>query len=158
MRIGVLSDTHLYHVTKEFRDIYNKYLSDTDYVLHAGDVVSAEVVSFLGKKNFHGVCGNMDPADVRNILPEKKIIEIEGYRIGLIHGRGSSFGLEERIRYDFEKVDVIVYGHSHIAVNHEREGILFFNPGTATGFSSADFHSIGILELRDTIHGEIVEL
>ena len=55
-------------------------------------------------------------------------------------------------------MDVIIYGHSHRAVSHEREGVLFFNPGTATGFSSEDIHTIGVLELGDSIQGEIIEV
>jgi hypothetical protein len=56
----------------------------------------------------------------------------------------------------FPDVDVIVYGHSHRPVNHIRNGILCFNPGTATGFSRNGEHTIGILELGDTLRGRIV--
>jgi putative phosphoesterase len=61
MKIGVLSDTHLNHVTNELKEIYDRYLSDTDLILHAGDIVSIEVVDFLSRNKFHGVHGNMDP-------------------------------------------------------------------------------------------------
>ncbi len=158
LRIGVLSDTHLRHVTRELRDIYDRYLADKDVVLHAGDVVSTEVVDFLSKTNFHGVYGNMDPVEVRKLLPERKIIELGSYRLGLIHGWGASAGLEDRIWAQFAKVDVIVYGHSHQAANHVREGVLLFNPGTATGFSFSGVHTVGELELGDTIRGEIIAL
>jgi hypothetical protein len=55
-------------------------------------------------------------------------------------------------------VDVIVYGHSHRAMNEVVQGVLLFNPGTASGFSSSGVHSIGILECGDTVKGEIIEL
>ncbi len=158
MKIGVLSDTHLNRVTEELKEIYDKYLADTDIILHAGDIVSFEVVDFLKRKNFHGVHGNMDPSDVKEVLPEKMKLQIGPYNLGLIHGYSHSYGQEEQIRSEFNDVDIIIYGHSHRAVNHVKEGILFFNPGTATGFSSHDSHSIGILELGDTIRGEIIEL
>jgi len=51
MKIGVLSDTHRGGVTKKFREIYDKYLSDKDLILHAGDVVSTEIVDFLSQKD-----------------------------------------------------------------------------------------------------------
>jgi len=95
---------------------------------------------------------------VQNLLPARRVIEIGGYRFGLIHGWGSSEGLEGRIRSEFEAVDIIIYGHSHQAANHVREGVLFLNPGTATGFSSAGLHSLGVLDLEDSIRGEIIEL
>ena len=158
VKIGVLSDTHLHEVTKEFVQIYDQYLSAMDLILHAGDVVSPDVIDFLNVKDFHGVCGNMDPADVKQLLPEKKVLDLAGYRIGLIHGWGQADGLEERIGHLFHHVDIIVYGHSHIASNHMRDGILFFNPGTATGYSSSGKHSIGILELGESPRGEIIPL
>ncbi|MFO7601389.1 MAG: YfcE family phosphodiesterase [Candidatus Desulfacyla sp.] len=158
VKIGVLSDTHLHQVTEEFVEIYNHYLSDMDLVLHAGDVVSPDVIDFLNAKDFHGVSGNMDPEAVRQLLPEKKIIHSSGYKIGLIHGWGQSDGLEDRILPLFHNVDIIVYGHSHIASNHVKEGILFFNPGTATGYSASGEHSVGVLELGETARGEIIHL
>jgi putative phosphoesterase len=158
MRIGVLSDTHLARVTGSFRDIFEQFLLDVDAILHAGDFVSAEIVTFLKRKNFYGVYGNMDPIEVRKMLPGKTLVGLAGYRVGLIHGWGPSGGLEERIWAEFDRPDVIVYGHSHRAANHMRDGVLFFNPGTATGFTSSKVHSIGLLELDDGIHGEIVDI
>ena len=158
MKIGVLSDTHLYRITKEFKEIYETYLSDKDVILHAGDVVSSELIDFLSRKHFYGVYGNMDPVEVRENLPSKNVIELSTYRLGIIHGCGSSDDLEDRIWPEFQNVDVIVYGHSHRAANHIRDGVLFFNPGTATGFGFSGVHSIGVLELDDAIHGKIITL
>ena len=158
IRIGVISDTHLGHVSSELKEIYDKYLADKDLILHAGDIVSMEIVDFLRKKELEAVHGNMDPLEVKNLLPRRKVIELGPYRLGLTHGGGPSDGLEDRIWAEFRDVDVVVYGHSHRAVNHVREGVLVFNPGTATGFSHSGIHSIGILELDDTIRGEIIPL
>jgi putative phosphoesterase len=158
IKIGVLSDTHLHRVTRKFTKIYDNYLADKDLLLHAGDYVSTDMVDFLSRKDFHGVYGNMDPFEVKELLPAKKIIELGPYRLGITHGWGPSAGLEGRIRPEFTDVDIIVYGHSHHAVNHIKDGVLIFNPGTATGFSSNGIHTIGILELGDTIHGEIIRV
>ena len=158
IRIGVISDTHLKGITRDFEEIYDRYLSDKDLVLHAGDIVSTEVVAFLARGNFKGVHGNMDPPEVRKMLPGRRVLELGSFRLGLIHGDGSSRGLEERVRRQFRHVDAIVYGHSHRAVCHMKDGILMFNPGTATGFSFTGRHSIGVLELDDAIRGEIIRL
>ena len=158
MKIGVISDTHLHRVTKEFTEIYDEYLSDKEMILHAGDLVSPEIIELLKEKDFNGVCGNMDPPEVKRCLPEKKILNLMGYRLGLIHGWGRSDDLEDRILPLFDNVDVIVYGHSHIASNHVRDGVFLFNPGTATGYSASGVHSIGILELGDAVRGEIITL
>jgi putative phosphoesterase len=158
LRIGVLSDTHLGRVTPELENIFAKYLADKDLILHVGDVVCAEVLDFLSRKPFHGVCGNMDPAEVKARLPQKQVIELESYRVGLIHGWGSPGGLEDRVRTEFSGVDVIVYGHSHRAGKETRDGILLFNPGSATGFSLAQRNSIGVLELEKNIKTQILLL
>ena len=159
MKIGVLSDTHLHQVTRKFQDIYEGCLSDMDLILHAGDVVTPDVIDFLNAKSFHGVAGNMDPPILHEILPAKKVLEIAGYRLGLIHGWGPAEGLEDRILSVFSDVDIIVYGHSHVPANHIREGILLFNPGTATGYSATGEHSIGILRLeKEEARGEIIYL
>ena len=158
MKIGVLSDTHLREVTAELKELAREQLADTDLVLHAGDVVSMEVLDFLRKKKFHGVHGNMDPFEVKDALPRKSIIKIGPYRLGLIHGWGAASGLEDRIRSEFQDVDVIIYGHSHRPANHLSGGVLFFNPGTATGFSSEGRHTMGFLKVDDAIRGDIVTL
>ncbi len=158
MKAGVVSDTHLRGITSDFQRICEEYLSDVDMILHAGDIVSVEVVKFLERGSFHGVCGNMDPLEMRAVLPDKLVLNIGKYRVALIHGWGSSEGLEERIRPLFRDVDVIVYGHSHKAVNHMKNGVLFFNPGTATGYSSSGMHSIGILEFGETVSGTIIPI
>ncbi len=158
MKAGVVSDTHLRGMTHDFQRIYEEYLSDVDMILHAGDIVSVDVVEFLERGPFHGVCGNMDPLEMRAVLPDKLVLNIGKYRVALIHGWGSSEGLEERIRPLFRDVDVIVYGHSHKAVNHMKDGVLFFNPGTATGYSSSGMHSIGILEFGETVSGTIIPI
>ena len=154
LRVGVLSDTHLRQVNEGLRGMYDRYLSGLDAVLHAGDFVSAEIVHFLSAAEFYGVHGNMDAPEVRAMLPDRRVVELGPYRIGLIHGWGPSEGLEKRIGPCFEDVDAIVYGHSHRAVNHVAGGVLFFNPGTAAGFRASP--SLGILSLDRGIQGEVV--
>ncbi len=156
MKIGVLSDTHLYGVNGTLEGILDQHLSDADMILHAGDYVSEEIVLFLEKGNFHGVQGNMDSPDIKQRLPDRRIIRIGSLRLGLVHGWGSSRGLEDRILKEMGPVDVLVYGHSHTPANHVKQGVLLFNPGTATGFASKGGHSVGILHVADGIRGEII--
>jgi putative phosphoesterase len=158
MRVGVLSDTHLSRVSRALRDIVELKLAGVKMILHAGDYVSPDLVGFFREMNFHGVHGNMDPLEVRLSLPEKEVVQIGSWRVGLIHGRGSPAGLEDRIRLQFQDVDVIVYGHSHRSANHTSNGVLWFNPGTASGHAPFGSHSVGVLEFGDEVHGEIIEV
>jgi len=98
--IGVISDTHLRKVTKEFQELYHRYLSDVDALLHAGDFVSREMVSFLLNKNFHGVCGNMDPPEVRKMLPGTAT----GYAADGIHSIGR-LTIDDKIRGEIINID-----------------------------------------------------
>ena len=102
IKIGVLSDTHLNGVNDSLEEIYGQYLADTDIIFHAGDFVSSDIVRFLSAdKAFHGVCGNMDTADVRDTLPPRKIIGVGTFKIGLMHGWGAKEGLENRLMNEF---------------------------------------------------------
>ncbi|MBW2028326.1 MAG: metallophosphoesterase family protein [Deltaproteobacteria bacterium] len=157
-KIAVLSDTHLHGISRDLVELYEKHLKDKDMIIHAGDFVSEEVIDFLVKKPFHGVHGNMDPLEVKKRLPEKKIVRVGRFKIGLIHGWGSPKGLEDKIREQFKDVDIIIYGHSHRPENRVKEGVLFFNPGTALGYTSSGMHSIGVLKLGETISGEIIDI
>jgi len=156
MKIGVISDTHLKEVNSHLIDIYTNYFSDVDMIIHAGDIISEEIVDFLSQKPLHIVHGNMDNFDIKKKFPKKKILEVHGFRLGLIHGWGPPFGIEKRIRPEFTDVHAIIYGHSHKSANHIDNGVIFFNPGTATGFSMSGSHSIGILDINDKINSTII--
>lgn len=161
LRIGVLSDTHLPDSVEahEFLlDIVENVLAPVDMILHAGDLVSPDLHDVFSEYPFHIVRGNMDPA-ARGV-PHKKVINVEGYSIGLIHGWGPSDGLEERVYGEFSAVslDCLVYGHSHTPACHYRDGILFFNPGSPTDRRGMAFHSVGLLEIDTEVRGTIIRL
>lgn len=175
MKVGVLSDTHLSsggvrrlssrlvsgisETFNELETMLQPHFSGVDAVLHAGDMVDLAVVDVLEKFGpVYAVAGNMDRADVREVFPEERIVELGGFRIGMVHGWGSPHGLVKNIRSKFEDVDCIVFGHTHRAFNEKVDGILMFNPGSALDRRFAPMRSIGILSLEDKITGKIIEL
>lgn len=158
MKIGVLSDTHLTEPHAEFKKVVEFHFRDVDKIFHAGDFVEWSVAEYLsGLKELIAVCGNMDPFSIRKAFPPKQVIEIEGFRIGLIHGGGTPFGIESRIRDEFGEVDAIIYGHTHTPANHQSKDIFYFNPGSPT---RSFWHgpTIGILNIGDKIEGEIITI
>jgi len=160
MKIGVISDTHMPYAAPQIpSEIYNAF-KGADLILHAGDLIETSVLDELKKMaEVQAVCGNMDKPDVQKLLPTKKIIKAGKFTIGLIHGYGLPFNLINTVRKEFsQKVDVIVFGHSHSPVNEVRDGILFFNPGSATDKVFSKYNSYGILMLNDEIKGEIIRL
>ncbi len=158
MKIGVISDTHLNTSDVRLERIVESYFRDVDLILHAGDVVELDVLDVFNGKKVYAVSGNMDYDSVREVFPEKRVLDIAGRKIGLIHGWGSPSGLEEKIIREFEDVECIVYGHTHRAVNEIKDGVLFFNPGSPTDRRFARHNSIGILDIGEEITGRIIYL
>jgi putative phosphoesterase len=157
MKVGVISDTHLIEPSGELERIVLVHFSDVDMILHAGDFVDQRIVDFFRQWNLVAVCGNMDTGEVRSSLPDKRTIDVSGFKIGLIHGWGPPIGLEKRIKAQFPPLDCLVYGHTHYPANHKRGGILFFNPGSPTR-SFTGRSTIGLLSLGKEIKGEIVKV
>jgi putative phosphoesterase len=158
MKIGVISDTHLRELHPEFKRTIELHFKDVEKIFHAGDFVEWSVAEYLSSlKELIAVSGNMDSQDIRKAFPQKRIIELKGLKIGLIHGGGSPYGIESRIRDEFDDVDAIVYGHSHTPAHHQVKNIYFFNPGSA---SRSFIHraTLGILHLGEKIEGEIIKI
>jgi putative phosphoesterase len=158
MKIGIISDTHLHNYSLELKRLVDTYFGDVDMVMHAGDIVELEVLDAFLAKKIEVVAGNMDPASVRNHFPVKKIIKVEAFKIGLIHGWGSPVGLENRISNEFTEIDCLVYGHTHYPVNQIINGVLFFNPGSATEKRFTKRNTVGILEISERIMGKLIEI
>jgi putative phosphoesterase len=101
----------------------------------------------------------MDPAAPD--LPLRRVVEFAGVRIGLIHGWGPPAGLVLRLRREFAdlSVDCLVFGHSHVPLCQQEDGLLLFNPGSATDRRGQPHCSIGLLEVEDgAIRGRIIML
>ena len=162
MQIGVLSDTHIPDRATEIpKEILDKF-SDADMVLHAGDLVAISVLEKLKSvcKDIRAVWGNMDPYEVRQKLPEKEIISVGSYRIGLIHGYGNPNNLIELMNKIFkeDEVNIVVFGHSHYPVNQMKNNILYFNPGSPTDKIFSPYNSYGIIEINDTVQAKIIKI
>ncbi|RME47627.1 MAG: metallophosphoesterase [Chloroflexi bacterium] len=167
VRIGVISDTHLTNPAGLSQRI-SQVFAGVDHILHAGDLVTTAVIHELEKiAPVSAVRGNMDYPEVKTQLPLKTVHDVEGLRIGLLHGHGVSGDILSRhdlnalrsyllSQFD-EPVDCIVYGHTHWADNEQQQGVLFFNPGTATGRGARA--TVGMLTVDGTtISGEIIDV
>lgn len=162
MKIGVLSDTHMCHASHYagFLEVLDrKVFRNVDMVIHAGDLVDPDLLHAFAPRMVHAVRGNMDPPFVS--LPMRKVFEIAGYRFGLIHGWGAPEGLGLRMVAEFaaDELDCLVYGHSHMPDCCRCNGLLLFNPGSATSPRGGYSPSVGLLEVGDAgIRGSILPL
>jgi uncharacterized protein len=149
MKIGVLSDTHLSSPDPMLDHILDELFSETDLILHAGDIVSHRVLDRLEERGVVAVCGNMDDYEVMDRVPQSRILSAAGKRIGLMHGWGAKEGLAQRImmRFTHERLDLIVYGHSHMPFWGQVNGVPMFNPGAASRNRDTGTSTVGIIEI-----------
>jgi uncharacterized protein len=162
MRIGVISDTH---ADEQHYELPKKVLEDfkrTDMIIHAGDITNAKILLKLRSlsPNLKAVYGNMDSQEISRGLAAKEIFNVGKFKIGLTHGSGSPAQLIGYLENEFkkDKLDMIIFGHSHQAFNKIINGVIFFNPGSATDKIFAKRNTYGIIEINDTIKAEIVEI
>lgn len=161
-RVVVLSDTHVVPGgSRQLPGAVYEHLEQADLVLHAGDVVTGDLLDELRAfAPVEAVLGNNDHSLV-GVLPETTVIEIDGVRIGMIHDSGPRSGRAARMRRRFPDGDLVVFGHSHEPCDEEGEGgQRLFNPGSSTWKRRAPTHTIGLLELGGGAirHHEIVDV
>jgi putative phosphoesterase len=129
-RIIALSDTHLVEgLPANLTDI----LKEADLILHAGDFVSPVAYrSFDSLARLEAVCGNADSPQLRKLLPERRVLAVEGVRIGLVHRASLSQDLlgAKMLAREME-VEVLVFGHLHRPVVERGERLLIC-PGSPT--------------------------
>jgi len=158
----VLSDTHLRdNGTRRLPDRVYAALRDADVVLHCGDVVERGLLDELAAyAPVHAVLGNNDAA-LRGTLPERRILELDGVRVGMVHDSGLTKGRAARVHRIFPECDIVVFGHSHAPVDDAGvDGQRLFNPGSPTQRRRQPHPSFGVLDLeagRVTTH-ELIEL
>ena len=161
MKIGVLSDTHIPVSAGKLPSQIKDFFKDCDLIIHAGDLVEKSVMDDLRKiAETKAVYGNMDSPELKKSLPEKIIFKAVGKSIGVIHGKGWGTGTVKSVKKVFkEKLDIVIFGHSHVPFNEVIDGTLFFNPGSATDRVFAPYRSFGMIRIEgDNIEGEIIRI
>ena len=157
----MLADTHLHGDLSTLPPEVWDMVDASDAVLHAGDVVTSDLLHALRKRRpVHAVLGNNDTSLVRT-LPDRIELELAGVRVAMVHDSGARSGRERRMRRWFPDADIVVFGHSHIPIDAEGEdGQRLFNPGSAVQRRRQPHRTAGVLELRDgaIVRHEIVPL
>ena len=156
VRIGVVADTHCPEFLDRLPERMGAVLAGVELILHAGDVGSAETLAELGR--IAPVVAVRGDHDGTLDLPERRVVEVAGRRIGLIHGNRSHLieepatlvgtltlghwwpktGLHRWLRGNFPDADAVVYGHTHLADVRPSGHTLLFNPGAVYQVSAAE--------------------
>jgi putative phosphoesterase len=124
-------------------------LEDADLILHAGDVVGAAVLEDLELfAPVEAVAGNMDEPALLAALPERRVVEVDGARVGMVHVPGSAVGRGERLVAAFPDCHAVVYAHTHVPEVSRVGEVWVLNPGSPTERRGAPAHSMLVLVLE----------
>lgn len=120
--VGVISDTH-----KLLRPEAVAALQGVSHIIHAGDVGDPAILEKLRKiAPVTAVRGNVDRGAWAAELPETNVLECERVSIYVLH--------------DLQQLDLkpeaagfaaVISGHTHVPKREVKNGVLYFNPGSA---------------------------
>jgi putative phosphoesterase len=151
VELAIISDTHLPKGARTLPAACISRLASADLILHAGDLVGIEVlreIEALGPP-LAAVHGNVDTAEVRAVLPERRVVEAGGARIGMVHDAGPAQGRLARLQKQFPDTDAVVFGHSHMPLLERNEhGFQIFNSGSPTDRRREPRHTMGLARVR----------
>ena len=119
-------------INEQFKAILTP--NKVQHVLCLGNIGNQETNDWLKSlsKDFHIVKGDFDQDEI----PEKKVVQIGDFNIGLIHGHQvlpwgdlESLGMVQRSL----GCDILIYGHTHKTNVVVKDNVLFINPGSFSG-------------------------
>ena len=122
MLIGVISDTH-----GLLRPEAVAALQGAGRIIHAGDIGDPAILKRLSEiAPVTAVRGNVDREAWTKDIPETDVLEIEGVSIYVRHIL-DSLDLKPKAA----GINAVIYGHSHVPKQEMKDGVLYFNPGSA---------------------------
>jgi len=166
MRVGIIGDTHGY-LDPQVLEIF----SGVHRILHAGDIGRMEVIKELEKvAPVVAVCGNHESPEIIRTYPRRRKVVLDGVGIYLTHDFGPIHlvqysplaslmveRLEELARR--EGIKVVIFGHTHSALQMEVGNFFLFNPGYSGGDLKEPSRTVGLAEIEEgRFVGKIISL
>ena len=160
MKIIAISDTHIKFgsINDQLPGELLELLKNADLILHAGDFVRKRAFDELSLLNrVEAVHGNMDDPELKNLLPERKVIETEGIKIGIIHQAALSLQDTIGARYMAKEMgaDVLVFGHIHRPLI-EKSDVLIACPGSPTAPRMSEPGALELVIEDGNISGKVL--
>ena len=148
--IGVISDTH-----GLLRPEAVAALHGSDYIIHAGDIGDPLILTKLAQiAPVTAIRGNVDRDAWARKIPVTNVLEVAGASIYVLHNLN-----ELDLKPEAGGFAVVVFGHSHVAKTEMKNGVLYFNPGSAGPRRFRLPITIGRLQINDgKVSGKIVEI
>ena len=139
MKLGLISDTHIAKEGEKLPQQIKEVFAGVDLILHGGDIYLLSVLDELENiAPVMAVRGNGDiwlPQDLR--LKDNLVLDLQGISLGLTHGldypEPSWRTVEAAMQHEFgQRVDILVFGDSHVPLIEIYKGVLLINPGSPT--------------------------
>lgn len=122
MIIGVISDTH-----GLLRPEAVDALRRSQHIIHAGDVGNPAILDRLAEiAPVTAVRGNIDKGAWAKKLPETNVLEVGSVSIYVLHNLDTL-----DLKPEAGGFSAVIYGHTHDPKQETRNGVLYFNPGSA---------------------------
>jgi uncharacterized protein len=130
-------------------------LRGSDYVIHAGDIGNPQILEKLAViAPVTAVRGNVDHGEWTQKIPATNILEVGDISIYVLH-----ILQELDLKPEVAKFAAVVCGHSHIPKQELKQGVLYFNPGSAGPRRFNLPVTVGRLILSDgKVESEVVKL
>jgi uncharacterized protein len=149
MLIGVISDTH-----GLLRPEALAALRDVEHILHAGDVGDIAILDALRKiAPVTAIRGNVDVAEACAELPATDVVELAGQLFYLVHSLN-----DLDINPKAAGVAMVVSGHSHKAKIEAKDGVIYFNPGSAGPRRFSLPVTVGFVTVEEGVEASVREL
>jgi uncharacterized protein len=148
--IGVISDTH-----GLLRPEALTALHGSELIIHAGDVGDPQILDQLAViAPVTAVRGNIDKGVWARRLPETAVVEAGGVSIYVLHDLS-----QLDLKPETAGFHAVIYGHSHVPKQEERNNVLYFNPGSAGPRRFSLPVAIGrLIAGKQKLRGEIVTI
>ena len=151
MKIGLISDTHIPSMGKEPPPQVVRAFEGVDLILHAGDIYIQSCIEWLERiAPVHAsTSAFLSSGEAAPRVSEPKLVEVEGYSIGLVHklemmplgdevfpgeiakSYPAGASIPQELEDIFGKpVTIVVFGYTHEAMVETHQGVLFVNPGS----------------------------
>jgi uncharacterized protein len=140
MLIGIISDTH-----GLLRPEAVELLRGSEHIIHAGDIGSPEIIPQLEMiAPVTAIRGNVDTQAWARRFAETEVVELVGLHIYVIHDV-NALDLNPKAA----GFAAVISGHSHQPKQETKDGVLYFNPGSAGPRRFKLPISVGKLEIAD---------
>ncbi|MSQ40070.1 MAG: YfcE family phosphodiesterase [Dehalococcoidia bacterium] len=157
MKIGLIADTHIPITAKVIPPQVAQAFKGVDMILHAGDIQITRALDELEQiAPVYAATGNNDYFEDHRMKPVQ-IFQLGGLRVAVLHVfTYPNPPLEHFERRYFDgRVDVVVYGDTHVPEIMREDGVVMINPGSPTSPGPNMYLGLGHVGILEISEGQV---